>query len=100
MTVADLRVGLAVEYLGDTPDAVDAVGELGGEVTWDPVDGDGVHDQPTTRFERQTPSLFWPEDQAWCGANDIEASFTLIGGTAQLIDALHGNPALEATPVD
>lgn len=79
---------------------LEAIGELGGEVTWDPVDGDGIQDQPTTSFERQTPSLFWPEDRAWCAANDIEASFTLIGGTARLIDALYDNAGLEAAPVD
>ena len=79
---------------------LEAAGELGAEVTLDPVDGDGVQDPPRTQFERQTPSLFWPDDRRWCAVNDIEASFTWIGGSAALIDALYGNADLEVTAVE
>ena len=79
---------------------LEAIGELGAEVTWDPIDGDGIQDRPTTEVYTQTPSLFWPEDRAWCAANDIEASFTCIGGTVRLIDTLYSSAALEVAPLD
>jgi hypothetical protein len=64
-----------------------------------PLDGHGTQTDPTTSFERQTPSLFWPGDHSWCAANDNEASFTCIGGPARLIDALYDTAALEVAPV-
>jgi hypothetical protein len=71
---------------------IDAAGELGAEVSWRPG---GKH-----TFERQTPSLWWPDDHAWCAANEIEASFTCIGGTRELIDELLEHPGLEVLELD
>lgn len=71
---------------------IDAAGELGAEVSWRPG---GKH-----TFERQTPSLWWPDDHAWCAANEIEASFTCIGGTRELIDELLEHPDLEVLELD
>jgi hypothetical protein len=75
------------------------IGAVGAQVISDPVDGDGIQDQPMVSFETHTPSLFWPADRAWCAANDIEASFTCIGGSARLIDALYATESLEVVPV-
>jgi hypothetical protein len=66
---------------------LDAVDELGAWVSWIP-------DRATT-FERATPSLWWPDDHAWCAANEIDASFTCVGGSRSLIDELLRHPGLE-----
>jgi hypothetical protein len=39
-------------------------------------------------FIPQSPNLFWPADQAWCVASEIDFDSTLVGGTPQLIDAI------------
>jgi hypothetical protein len=77
-------------YLFEGPLA--ATGELGAFVTWEPG---GVRE-----FERQTPSIWWPDDRAWCAANEIDASFTCIGGTRALIDELLKHPELETLEID
>jgi hypothetical protein len=71
---------------------LDAPGELGAEVSWSPGG------QRT--FEHQTPSLWWPDDRAWCAANEIDASFTCIGGSRALIDELLGHRELEVLELD
>jgi hypothetical protein len=47
----------------------------------------------------QSPNLFWPNDRAWCVASEIDFDSTLVGGTTELVDAVLGNPALDAWPV-
>jgi hypothetical protein len=69
-----------------------AVAELGGFVTWDPGED--------RSFERQTPSLWWPDDRVWCVGNEIDASFTCIGGSRALIDELLADPELEVLELD
>jgi hypothetical protein len=69
-----------------------AVGELGAFVTWDPGG--------ERSFERQTPSLWWPDDRAWCVGNEIDSSFTCIGGSRALIDELLARPDLEVLELD
>lgn len=71
---------------------LDAAGELGAEVSWRPG---GKH-----TFQRQTPSLWWPDDREWCAANEIDASFTCIGGTKELINELLEHPDLEVLELD
>jgi hypothetical protein len=71
---------------------LDAVCELGAWITWEPGGG--------REYERQTPSLWWPGDQAWCAGNDIDASCTCIGGSRALGDELLHHPALEVLEVD
>jgi hypothetical protein len=68
---------------------LDAANELGVNVPWGSF----------TTFERQPPSLWWPDDHAWCAANDIDASFSCIGGTVPLIDELLKHPDLEVLPI-
>ena len=50
-------------------------------------------------FIPQSPNLFWPADQAWCVASEIDFDSTLVGGTTKLIDAIIGAPAFDAWPV-
>ncbi len=44
----------------------------------------------------QSPNLWWPEDQAWCVATEIDFAWTYVGGTRSCIDALLADPRLEA----
>ena len=48
---------------------------------------------------RQSPNLFWPADRAWCAATELDFDSTLVGGSAELIDAILEAPALDAWPV-
>jgi hypothetical protein len=70
---------------------LDAAKELGAWVDWEPAG---------RSYERQTPSLWWPEDRAWCAGNEIDASWTCIGGTRQLIDELLAHSGLETLELD
>jgi hypothetical protein len=68
------------------------VRDLGASVPWEPGG--------ECTFERQTPSLWWPDDRAWCAGNEIDASFTCIGGNKALIDELLQHPDLEVLELD
>lgn len=43
--------------------------------------------------------LWWPDDQAWCVATDIDLMTTYVGASTSCIDALLTNAELEALPV-
>jgi len=43
-----------------------------------------------------SPALIWPADRAWFLATDIDYDSTLIGGSAELVDAILGADELEA----
>ncbi|HEX3394170.1 MAG TPA: hypothetical protein VHS52_06550 [Acidimicrobiales bacterium] len=58
----------------------------------------GWHMRPD-RFDTQSPNLFWPADRAWCAASEIDFDSTLVGGTAELVDAILATPALDAWAV-
>jgi len=58
----------------------------------------GWHVRPDG-FEAQSPNLFWPADRAWCVASEIDFDSTLVGGTAELADAILAAPALDAWAV-
>jgi hypothetical protein len=77
-------------YLFEGP--LEAVGELGAFVSWEPGG--------KRSFERQTPSLWWPDDHAWCAGNEIDGSFTCVGGSRALIDELLQQPDLEVLELD
>jgi hypothetical protein len=49
--------------------------------------------------EPQSPNLFWPADQAWCAASEIDFDSTLLGGTTELIDAILQAPIFDSWPV-
>jgi hypothetical protein len=47
-----------------------------------------------------TLNLWWPDDRAWCAANEVDASWTCIGGTHQLIQEILSAPELETFELD
>ena len=48
----------------------------------------------------QSPSLWWPEDRAWCVETEVDMMSTYIGGTRQCIEGLVAHDDLEATIID
>lgn len=50
---------------------IDAARELGGWVDWGDV----------REFERQLPSLWWPDDRAWRVASEIDFEVIYVGGS-------------------
>lgn len=56
-----------------------------------------VHDQDASVL--QTANLWWPEDQAWCVASDVDQPCTYVAGSVALVRSLVGDPALEALEV-
>jgi hypothetical protein len=51
---------------------------------------------PYGSFLPQSPNLFWPKDQAWCVASEIDLFCTLVAGSDALAKALLADPRLEA----
>ena len=49
-------------------------------------------------FWGHSPSIWWPEDRAWCVARDIDLFDTYVGGSEECIEAVLSNPDLEALP--
>jgi hypothetical protein len=46
------------------------------------------------------PSVFWPTDHAWCVSTDVDLSWTYVGGTRALVDALLASEGVEAVPAE
>jgi hypothetical protein len=46
----------------------------------------------------QSPNIWWPDDQAWCVATEIDFAWTYVGGSNAAIDAILADPRLEALP--
>lgn len=64
-----------------------------GELAHPPWFGDGLG------FSSPTLNLAWPADHSWCLATEIDFDSTLVGGTAELIDAIVQSEVLEALRV-
>ncbi len=47
-------------------------------------------------FVHLSANLWWPTDQAWCVATEIDFAWTYVGGTRSLIEALLEDPRFEA----
>jgi hypothetical protein len=47
----------------------------------------------------RTASLWWPRDQQWCVATDVDLMTTYVGGGANCVEAIINSDALEAMPV-
>jgi hypothetical protein len=45
------------------------------------------------------PQFFWPEDHSWVIGTDIDFTFTIIGGTRRLVDAVLADDRFEAFEV-
>jgi hypothetical protein len=43
----------------------------------------------------QSPSLWWPDDRAWCVATEIDLASTYVGGSEALVEAVRAEPRLE-----
>lgn len=46
------------------------------------------------------PSLWWPEDRAWCVATEVDFRWTYVGGSATCIGRLLNDARLEALPTE
>jgi len=46
----------------------------------------------------QSPNLWWPEDQSWCVATEIDLPWSYVGGSHQLASDLLSDDRLEALP--
>ena len=49
-------------------------------------------------FWGHSPSIWWPEDRAWCVATDIDLYDTYAGGRIECIEAIMSNQDLETLP--
>lgn len=49
-------------------------------------------------FHYQSASLWWPDDQAWCVATEVDFDWTYVGGSKDCMAAVLGDPNLEALP--
>jgi hypothetical protein len=47
----------------------------------------------------QSPTLWWPEDRAWCVASEVDFHSTYVAGPRPLIDRLLGDERIEALEV-
>jgi hypothetical protein len=47
----------------------------------------------------QSPSLWWPEDRAWCVATDVDLKSTYIGGSVSAVRHVEALPGVEAWEV-
>lgn len=45
------------------------------------------------------PSIFWPEDRAWCVGSDVDLMSTYFGGSAAAVEALVCDAELEALEI-
>ena len=48
--------------------------------------------------EDQTANLWWPDDQAWCVASEIDLGWSYLGGPAGLIEQVLADPRIETLP--
>lgn len=54
----------------------------------------------TREVHGPSPSLLWPDDHSWCLATEVDFDSTLVGASAEVIDAILADPRLEAWPVE
>jgi hypothetical protein len=47
----------------------------------------------------RSPSVWWPEDHAWCVGTDVDLNSSYIGASTDCIDALLADERLEILPV-
>ena len=47
----------------------------------------------------QSPTLWWPDDRAWCVASEVDFHSTYVGGSRRLIDRLLRDHRIEALEV-
>lgn len=68
-----------------------------------PSSRDEASESPSDLVEawerRDAPNLIWPADRTWFVASEVDFDSTLVGGSAELIEAIVGSPDLEAWKV-
>lgn len=47
----------------------------------------------------QSPSIWWPEDKAWCVVTEVDGYSTYVGGTEPCVDAIVSSTRLDAVAV-
>ncbi len=52
------------------------------------------------RLEMPDPAFIWPEDHAWCIANDVDPHWAGIAADVSAIDQLVADPRLDVVPAD
>ncbi len=48
----------------------------------------------------QSPSLWWPDDRAWCVETEVDFMSTYVGGTRECVEELVAHDELEAVIID
>jgi hypothetical protein len=46
-----------------------------------------------------TPNLWWPADDAWCVASEIDLAWTYVGGSTKMLDQLVSDTQIEALAI-
>jgi hypothetical protein len=63
--------------------------------------GEPSPDRPQVdRIWRRAPNLIWPADRTWFVASEVDFDSTLVGGAAELVQAIVDSPAMEAWAVE
>jgi hypothetical protein len=60
---------------------------------------DSVLNRPGPPTPALSPQLWWPEDQRWFVATEIDLEFTLVGADESLADAISGNADINVQEV-
>ena len=47
----------------------------------------------------EAPSIWWPDDRAWCVGSDVDLMTTYLGGAAEAVEAVVADPELEALAI-
>lgn len=62
-----------------------------------PLDGAmSLVEERMDHFWGRSPSIWWPEDRAWCVTTDVDLFDTFVGGSDGCIEAVLSDPGLEA----
>lgn len=64
-----------------------------------PVTAPWLPDTATADSRVDDVCRWWPDDQAWCVAGDVDLMSTYIGGTRECIDAVLATPGIEVLEV-
>jgi len=51
------------------------------------------------RRSREAPTIWWPDDRAWCVGSDVDLMTTYVGGSADAIEALGRDLELETLAI-
>jgi hypothetical protein len=90
-------------YGGDSELAFALTPELGAEARWRGAGEPQASAAELTAMRqalnsRRSPSLWWPDDRAWCVATEVDFAWTYVGGSTRAIARVLTSPKLEALP--